>query len=351
MHNSKISALLGLSLLASPIGASTASPTKTISQAPTSEISSPRTSLRKMRQQLAATPLLQPKGMPVGELQERWQFPSDHLPIGMSLGDVNFASWNVLDAECMSWVTEKNSQGLSHSMIADEHVYIENSKLTIRDRHVVDLILGMLQHPSHPKHILSLQECSEPFLEELKSRLPSHFTVLSEGENAIVIDQSRFEILDAKAVANIFSNQPERTIQDVTLRRKNSDETFRLVNVHIPGDPSKPARFEFTQYLAKTFDPNLTAIAMGDMNFNELEMADAIQQDFPNSTQPFSIYSPYCTNVSPYTFYSKAIDHFIIHSATKPILLSPNQVMIGLSPIANLLNEQELNRIENTADL
>ena len=335
MPDLNISALLSVSLISSPIAASTDSSSPTLSKASSSEISSQRGSLRKMRYQLAAAPLSQPMGMFVGELQERWQFPSDHVPIGMSLDDLNFASWNVLDAECMGWVIEKNSQGLSRSMIADEHIYIENSKLTIRDQHVIDLILPMLQHPSHPKHLLSLQECGEPFIAELKRRLPSNFTILSNEGNAIVIDQSRFEIVDAKSVA-IFSNDPERTIQDVILRRKNSDDNIRLVNAHLPGDPLKPGRFEFTQYLANTFDSNLTTIAMGDMNFNELEMADAIRQAFP-VTQPYSLYSPYCTNVSPYTFNSKAIDHFIVHSTKKPILHSPNQVMLGLDPIANLL--------------
>lgn len=336
MSDSKISALLGLSLLTSPSTESTAQSLPSISKS-TAEISSPRASLRKMRYQLAATPLLQPMGMYVGELQEKWRFPSDHLPIGMTLDDLNIASWNVLDAEYMDWVIEKNSQGLSRSMIADEHVYIENSKLTIRDQHVINLILQMLQHPSFPKHLLSLQECGEPFLEELERRLPSNFTVVSHDGNAILVDQSRFEIVDAKSVAHVFSNEPNRTIQDVTLRRKNSDEHFRLVNVHLPGDPSKPGRFEFTQYLAKTFDSNLSTIAMGDMNFNELEMADAIEQAFTDLPQP-SLYSPYCTNVSPYAFNSKAIDHFIVYSTKTLVLLKPDEVMTGLSPIANLLS-------------
>jgi len=338
MSGSKIPTLLGLSLITSPIAASTLDSSPNTLKTSTSEISSQRASLRKIRHQLAAAPLLKPMGTYVGELQERWQFPSDHLPIGMSLGDLNIASWNVLDAEYMDWIIEKNSQGLSRSMIADEHVYIENSKLTIRDQHVVALILQMLQNSGHPKHLLSLQECREPFLEELKKHLPSNFTVLSNEGNAILIDQSYFEIVDAKSIGNIFSNEPKRTIQDVILRRKDSDENIRIINAHLPGDPLKPGRFEFTQYLANTFDSNLTTIAMGDMNFNELEMGDAIRQAFPDSIQPYSLYSPYCTNVSPYDFKSKAIDHFIVHSTKKPLLHRPNEVMIGLIPIVNLLS-------------
>lgn len=343
MLDSRISTLLSLSLITSSIGPQPIGTPPSISSLSTvaaSEVSSSqRTSVRKMKNQLASTPVLEPMGTYVGELQEQWQFPSDHLPIGMSLGDLNFASWNVLDAEYMGWVIEKNSQGLSRSMIADEHVYIGDSKLTVRDRHVVDLILGMLEHPSHPKHLLSLQECGEPFLAELQARLPFNYSVVSHDGNAMVVDLLHFEVVEAKSVANVFSNEPERAIQDVILKSKDSGEIFHLVNGHLPGDPSKPARFEFVQYLEKTFDPNITTIAMGDMNFNELEMADALKQTFSDSSQPFSLYSPYCTNISPFAFNSKVIDHFFVHSTKNAVIHDPNQVMIGLDSTAKLLSK------------
>ena len=80
-----------------------------------------------MKHQLAAAPQFQAMGTYVGELQEKWQFPSDHLPIGMTFEDLHIASWNVLDAKYMDWVMEKDSQGLKRSMIGEEHVYIEGS--------------------------------------------------------------------------------------------------------------------------------------------------------------------------------------------------------------------------------
>jgi hypothetical protein len=285
-------------------------------------------------------PAESPMGTYVGELQELWQFPSDHLPIGITIDDLHIVSWNVLDADYMDWVLEKNSQGLSRSMIADEHVYIGNSGLTVRDLHVADLILQMISHPSHPRNILSLQECSKPFIDHLSSILPSHFEIVSNHGEAVIFNSNIFELISANEISGIFSHTPTRTFQDIILRRLDSDQQLRLVNVHLPGDPAHPARFEFAQYLQQTFDPSQTLLAMGDMNFNEIEMMDAMIKAFPNHSI-FSLFSPYCTNISPFSFISKAIDHFIVYSpyGSRVITSSPNQILPGLDKIVSLLEK------------
>ena len=194
-------------------------------------------------------------GVYVGELQEKWQFPSDHLPIGMTFNKLNIVSWNVLNAEHMSWVIEKNSQGLSRSMIADEHSFIGDSKLTVRDRHVVDLILQAIEHPTHPRSILALQECSQPFIEELRSRLPSHFEIIVNGDKSLLLDRRLFKSTSAKVVSDVFTSEPHAIVQDITVQCLNNGKLLRLVNAHLPGDPTKPARFEFAQYLEKLSIP------------------------------------------------------------------------------------------------
>jgi len=273
-------------------------------------------------------------GTYVGKLAERWQFPSDHLPIGILIDDLSITSWNVLNSKYMWWVTKKDSQGLQNSMLVDEHVYIGKTKLTIRDQHIVELILEMINHPTHPRNIIGLQECGVPFLKELSSRLPSRFTVIIHGGNGVILDKTLFEIIKECEV-KIFSNEPKRSLQEILLKEKSTKKTIRLINVHIPGDPTKPSRFEFTHYLADIFDPEITTIAMGDMNFNELEMKEALIQ--PND---YTVYSAYCTNISPYTFYSKAIDHFIVHSRSLVDLNTPEQVLKGLEQTVELLQFQ-----------
>ncbi len=349
MSDQKISVLLTLSLLSAPISLPAAMPSYIRENSPSTAIASTsfsqRASIRRTRHQLAVQPVLQPMGIYVGELQEKWRFPSDHLPIGMTFEDLHIASWNVLDTKYMSWVTEKNSQGLSHSLIADEHVYIGDSKLTVRDRHVVDLILETLSHPTHPRSILSLQECGKPFLEELRSKLPAHFELTSNHGNAVLLDKRCFEVIEAKEVSGVFSDAPFRTLQDIRIRRLSNGQTMRLVNVHLPGDPTKPSHFEFAEYLHRTFDPNITILAMGDMNFDELEMSDAMAKTFYNHS-PFSLYSPYPTNISPNVFRSKVIDHFLVYSPNRSsvTLNALDQIMSELTPMAALLSGKALHQ-------
>lgn len=289
-----------------------------------------------------SVPDAEPKGFYVGELQEKWQFPSDHLPIGITLDSLHIVSWNVLDTKHIRWVTEKNSQGLSHSMIADEHVFIENSDLTLRDKHVVELILQMIAHPTHPKSILALQESGGPFLGELREKLPSDFEIVGSGELAFLFDTRIFEIFSNKEIFDIFKNEPQRAIQDITLRRLDNGQLLRFINAHIPGDPTKPALLEFAHFLASSFDSSFTTIAMGDMNFTEVQMGDVLNKAFNNSP-PFSLYSPYCTNISPDIFISKAIDHFFLYSNEKllPFVNHPNEILAGLAPIVALLTPDD----------
>ena len=211
MPDQKISALLALSLISSPIALPANEPScgknpKAVSLMPSSETVSRRAAARKMRHQLALTPMLQPMGTYVGELQEKWQFPSDHLPIGMTYDNLHFASWNVLDAQYMHWIMQKDSQGLDRSMIIDEHIYIGDSELTLRDKHVVDLILKTISHPTHPRSLLSLQECSKAFLKELNSQLPAHFEMVSNHGDAILLDRRQFDLLDKKYFQNKSQN-------------------------------------------------------------------------------------------------------------------------------------------------
>jgi len=345
MSDSKISALLASALISSPMALPATIPSSAETQIISNNIlseSSPsaRLSARRMKHQLAAAPVLkqqpQPsKGVYVGELQEKWQFPSDHLPIGMTFENIHFASWNVLDAEYMSWVTEKDSQGLKRSMIGKEHVYIGDSNLTIRDQRIAGMIARMTTDPSHPRSFIALQECSQPLAEELRSRVPLHFEIVSHHGDTIILDKRCFDLIEAKEVSGIFSVDSKRTIQEVLIRRLDNGEVMRLINTHLPGDPTKPTPSEFAAYLKRTTDPLTSTIVMGDMNFDENEMGDALEKHQTG----FSLYSPYCTNISPFTFRSKAIDFFFVSSAkSSPVILnSPDEVIEGTLPMAALL--------------
>ncbi len=288
-----------------------------------------------------------PQGSSVGELQEQWQFPSDHLPIGITLGDLHIVSWNVLDSRYMNWIIEKNSQGLSRSLIAEEHCIPEGQATTIREEHVIDILLQMISHPQYPKSMLCLQECNNEFMEALHARLPIGWTAIHQSDVAIIYAKDKLSSVIVDIVDGVFSSQPRRIFLDVTFCEEGIEIPLRVICAHLPGDPTQPARFEFARYLAATFCGEEAILVAGDMNFNEIEMQAAMNQAFDGKS-PFTLYAPYCTNISPDTlnisgdnpgWHSKSIDHFFIYAPQWPVTpLSAEEVWPGLLPTVELLN-------------
>ncbi len=337
--------LAPLSIQASPSSSSPIPLEKTVPHP--SSFKSP--ALRKMRFESAYQPNLlsiqsaeAPMGKFVGELQEKWQFPSDHLPTGMTIDGLHIASWNVLNSIYMGWI-EKNSQGLSRSLIAQEDVYLEGSKLTFRDLHVIECIKSMLAHPTHPRSVISLQECGEAFLTELQRQLPEEYgIVLSSNvpikdQNIFIYDKRTLDYDPSRSgISKIFSKD-ERTVLNVCLTRRDTGEALRLINGHLPGEPGNAAPDEFAAYTGSFASANETVIAMGDMNFNEVEMKTAFQRNAPEGF-PLQTISPYCTNIG-LDFCSKSIDHFFIVSNKRSTLLKNDaeEVMVGLRATLELL--------------
>lgn len=284
-----------------------------------------------------------PMGQFIGELQERWQFPSDHLPIGMTIDGMNIASWNVLNAAYMDWI-DKNTQGLSHSQIRQEHVLVNEEGLTIRDQHVVNEILSMLNHPTHPKSILSLQECGAPFLKELQKKLPTNFAIIysdalnAEDQNVVIFNKDKlsYDPAHSEMTTGIFSEQQSRSVMNLIFINTDNQKEIRLINAHLPGDPTKPAAQEFANFVASQASDILT-IAGGDMNFNEVIMQDAFEKVLAPSMH-FQIVAPYCTNAG-LDFRSKSIDHFFVISANdeKARKAKPEEVLTGLQKTVDLL--------------
>ena len=77
---------------------------------------------------------------PVGELGEKWQFPSDHLPIGLTAGNIHVATWNTLNTRYIYHILT-NQQGLRDSLIVDANVPLkEGSPLTLRESQIIDQV-------------------------------------------------------------------------------------------------------------------------------------------------------------------------------------------------------------------
>lgn len=249
---------------------------------------------------------------PVGELNSKWQFPSDHLPIGAKVGNIHFASWNILDTKYLFHIYE-NGQGLKGSLITELDTPVEDSDLTQRDALVIQNILSLLQN--NPRHLLALEEVGEPVYHDLKKKLPPHFKIAPENpnEDIFIYDEKVFDYVEYGTTPYQIS---KKSISRLTLREKNTGLLYHFYQSHVPGGPvnSPPARKEFAKAVLEQYDPQATTVLMGDMNrspdyfltdFEKIAFDMGIEQTFTN------LMIPYPTHVDP-TLSATWIDNLFI---------------------------------------
>lgn len=273
----------------------------------------------------------------VGDLKDKWQFPSDHLPVASEIDGTKIISWNVLNDAYMDWVYN-DSQGLKGSMLTQLDVPVTDKKgLTQRDLVVIDMIKSMVNKNNG---LISLQECGNPFLDELEKHLPKNWQLIRstqkpiEDQNVILFNKNNlnYNSKESTISSDGFPTNPGRTIMNCSFERTDG-KNFRIFNSHLPGDPSLPGRYEFCDYLKKHSKENEIAVAMGDMNFEKFEMQEACDKQGLNAT----VVSPkYGTNVDPCKE-AKVIDHFIVTGTKNICTLCAEQVLSGLEKIASLI--------------
>ncbi len=293
------------------------------------------------------------KRIVVGELHEQWQFPSDHLPVGVEVDGVKIISWNVLNNAYMEWVTTKDSQGLNGSMISDLDKVVKPNGLTQRDLVVVDMVATMM----NSGHVVALQECGAPFLEALHERLPSNWQMVKSFEtprtdqDVILFNKSRLNYLpgQSEVTKDSYLSAPGRPIQNVLFSKTGNEQNLRIINAHIPGDPTLPVKEEFAKYVHSAHRNNQITVALGDNNFERDEMVCAYESA---GFLDFSLHSPWKTNIDPYGKYSKAIDHILVAGAGSSRDLAPDEVLQNgnLRETIRLLNGGEKNNQNKAAD-
>jgi hypothetical protein len=265
----------------------------------------------------------------VGELHEKWQFPSDHLPVGVRVEDMEIVSWNVLNTAFMEWVIEKDTQGLNRSLISDMNISIKPDGLTARDQYIIQLIGTNL---NGNKGIFALQECGFPFLEHLEKSLPQNWKMVRTTNNAakdqdVILYNSSlltYRPDHSETSYNSYPSAPGRSLMNASFERNDQKEKIiRIFNAHIPGDPALPARQEFANYVFKHYSSNETTIALGDNNFEHHEMFDAFRNA---GFLEFALHTPWYSNIDPLTKESKGIDHIFVKGASSQDL-SPNEVL------------------------
>lgn len=262
------------------------------------------------------------KNVFVGQLSDKWQFPSDHLPVGIEVDGKRIISWNVMNNIYMEWVIEKDSQGLNGSMLTELNEQVSDNGLTRRDLLIVDMIQTMTERGE----VIALQECGKPFLEALQQRLPSHWEMVKSfnervDQDVILFNKDQLSLASAETTTNSFASFPDRPLQDALFTNN-----LRIINGHIPGDPTKPGREEFAQYVHDHHKEGAVTVALGDNNFERGEMIDAYQKA---GFTEFSLHSPWQTNIDPYTKASKGIDHFFVIGSENSRDLSADEVLIN----------------------
>lgn len=315
-----------------------------------------KTLLRKIRAESQSLEFLTSSKLTphyIGELQEKWQFTSDHLPMGAKLDDFYIVTWNVLNSEYMGWI-EMNTQGLKYSLIMQEHVYLDGTGLTARDAHVINQIHQMINHPSHPRSVLALQECSRPFIDALAASLPGSMKMIRSSEipqkdqNILIYDANVFAYApeESAIVKDAFPSQLGRSLMDIMLIKKDSNEKFRFINAHVPGDPNLPGRYEMANYAARTQQDDAVTIVLGDMNFDDMEMLEAFNRAYAGSGKEnlFQNYANYYSNIG-IDKYAKCIDHLFIHfgrSGKTAEVEQPGDLLAELSEVVALLEQRQI---------
>ena len=89
---------------------------------------------------------------------------------------------------------------------------------------------------------------------------------------------------------------------------------------------------EFAKFVYNNHEAGEIAVALGDMNFERNEMIEAYSKV---GFQDFFLFSPWHTNVDPYTKKSKGIDHLFVKGEVEVRNLTPNEIF----PDGYLLDE------------
>lgn len=286
----------------------------------------------------------------VGELGSAWEFPSDHLPVGITLGSFHIAFWNNLNKDYLGHI-EANTQGLRDSSILRDNVQIDaDSPLTLRELTIADIIIEMINHPTHPRSLVALQETNADLQNFLREQLPLDWKIATPlnqpiSQDLFLYDSAVFNLIAIDSV--LYEKTAPKSIFTLTLEEKATGKIFRFLQSHVPGGPvkSKEGCEKFSAEALRQFDSNLTIVLMGDMNqspnviHNSLATASK-DAGLPNS--PYTYLSiDYPSHMNTHT-QASWIDHFFIYSADSDLDIKgsdyPEEVSSQLVPLVELLN-------------
>ena len=173
----------------------------------------------------------------------------------------------------------------------------------------------------------------------VKEKLPDYMSIVFTQEepcpmnqDVVVYDTHHLTYReDLSQIDYPYECDPTRPVMNLVFEKEG--QLYRIVNGHLPGDPTLPGKEQFAAYINLMDDD--VVVAMGDMNFTREEMQKAFLNEGRENV-PFSLIPSYPTNIG-LSLRSKAIDHIYVKGTFDWELRSPEQVFEGLTPTLNLL--------------
>jgi len=205
----------------------------------------------------------------------------------------------------------------------------------------------MIEHPTSPRSIICLQECGQFFLEELQNRLPERMCIVfssdisCKDQNIVIYaaDVLEFNEPASKIDFPFVNSQNDRKGMNLVFHR--GEEVYRVINVHVPGDPNLPGMNDLAAYVEREHQEDEITLCTGDMNCNETEVRKAFDQ----SVSGYSLISPYPTNVG-LDFFSKCIDHFFIKGTNCIEVNDAKSLLPEVAEMVDLLVQSRASSLE-----
>jgi len=252
-----------------------------------------------------------------------WGFPSDHLPVGVRVGDWAVASWNMLNNAYMRYIF-KNEQHLVGSAITNLNVSSTIGGLTRRDVACIEIVEQLVA--THT--VVCLQEVSAPVARYFRGwRQRTTVALASSAPDdavdrvAILYNTERLQLL-VPARVTPYASKDNRAILDATFASSSAPPVLRVVATHVPLGKGLQ---ELTQYLeTANVAADVPVVVCGDMNAPSSVFARALAA---SGRLPFAVLpTPYRTHVSAA---SLAVDYdcCAVASSSVHAIETPNQVL------------------------
>jgi len=294
----------------------------------------------------------------VGPVGKDWTLASDHAPAGASLvcdetGEIifNIASYNTLNTNFLKWtINEKDEQGLNGSLIDTAHNEPSDFEgVTKREAILVEEIQKMLNHNTHPRSLIALQECGPAFLGHLSKKIGSDFKIVycspdlksygAYNQNVVIYNSKVIEYIEEESQMipqdKFFTLKSTSPIMDLTFVHKK--EKYRIFNMHLPGKPGNPAPEELAKHLKSAIekDPKGNILVLADMNTSSKELSEPLQKANIPDLQHVA---PYKTIINYQSLTARDLDQFVAYCPGKTLVPNkPDQVIPGLKKVTDLL--------------